>query len=214
MTIPHGTFRLKMLDVNKLGWLPFDWDRQVHALAASAMVETVLDGSSVTSRELSSSEPVKVGVVVGQRIQQELGWLLRLYMNEFKAFAESLVPAPLIVSDDIDSAININVVKGAGSRYERHVDSNPVTGLLYPSTLSSDCGGGLVFEHSDGGIDRIQPRKGLLIVFDATETTHYVEPLLKDTIRLSIPMNYYFKHQGVVRPTDLDHYLYNQFPSS
>lgn len=206
--IPTGTFLLKMLNISSLGWLPFDWAEQVACVVDHCTNQTFLDGTGSTSRQKPGSPIIQVGVVTGTDIARELPWLFALYNSEIKCFAESLMPTELATSPDIDSAININVVKGIGRSYERHVDSNPVTGLLYATTVAPEDGGALVFEHDDGTHDKIQPRKGLLIVFDATKTTHYVEPLRRNVERLSIPMNFYFPGEQFARPADLDDYLY------
>ena len=123
-------------------------------------------------------------------------------------WSSSVTGIDLVMAEDVESSININMVAGIGNRYERHVDSNPVTGLLYLSTLAEEDGGALVFDHPSGLSDRIYPRQGLFVAFDASDTPHYVAPLKRHLARLSVPMNYYRVGETQARPIDLDSYLY------
>jgi hypothetical protein len=170
-----------------------------------------LDGKSSTSREVGEITPIVLPVVTGEVIKRELPWLFDAYAGALRCLAEELVHETLVISEDTVNAVNINAVIGAGSRYERHVDSNPVTGILYATSLGEDDGGALVFDHEFGSqitSDVIYPREGLFVAFDARRTPHRVLPLRRDCCRLSIPMNYYLAGKPQVRPADLDEYLY------
>lgn len=208
--IQPGTFKLQMLDLLSLNCLPPDWINQIEALALKRAIYKTLNGASITSRESQDARPATVGVVTGDAIWEEMRWLYDLYAGPLLEWACRLAPQRLAIAADKTSSVNINVLAGINSRYERHVDTNPVTGLLFASNLSARDGGGLVFDHASGFSDVIYPRCGLFLAFDATATPHYVAPLRKDKQRISIPMNYYVHGAQQFRPKDLNTYLYGQ----
>lgn len=169
-----------------------------------------LDGQSSSSREPPGSSPVTVNVVVGDVVAQHAPWLDKLYRSELMERAGSHFGLELAACEDLRAAVNVNDLRGEGARYERHVDTNPLTGLMFVNSLGPGEGGELVFERPLGDI-RIVPREGLFLAFDARDTVHYVTPLKgRHARRVSIPMNYYLKGQPQVRPQDLDPYLYRR----
>ena len=96
---------------------------------------TVLDGASETSREeLGTKIPVRV--VEGDPIAKDLPWLFNLYEREFLEFSSESFATHLYVCNDSNDAININCIEGLPARYEWHVDTNPVTGILFVDDLS------------------------------------------------------------------------------
>lgn len=202
-----GRFQLKMWDAGQLGILPKDWIAEITAAVERHPDLCTLDGKSSTSREPAGIEPIQICVVTGEIINKELLWLYDAYAGPLRKLAQELIGKELVVAVDMKNSVNINVLSGIGNRYERHVDSNPVTGLLYASTLREDDGGALIFEHSSGS-DILYPRAGLFLAFDATATTHYVTSLKKPINRVSVPMNYYLAGEKQRRPADLDTYLY------
>jgi hypothetical protein len=122
--------------------------------------------------------------------------------------AQKAVGRELVPSQRERSAININMHDFLGSRYDWHVDSNPVTGLLFASTLRESDGGSLVFDDGDGCETSFCPERGRFLVFDARRTPHTVTPLTRPLCRLSIPMNFFFEDEPEERPADLDAFLY------
>jgi len=196
-------------DLVKLNMVPSGWEAKVIEIARSDGRESVLDGKSSTSREPPNTNPVRLKVVTGEVISTKLPWLHQLYRGQLLTWASEYAGRKMAVARDIVSGVNINCLEGRQSRYERHVDSNPVTGLLFASTLRPGDGGELVFERDGGAGDLIvNPVAGTFLLFDARHVTHYVKPLEKAPSRLSVPMNYYFEGDAQARPTDLDGYLY------
>jgi hypothetical protein len=149
---------------------------------------------------------MRVTVVTGDQILESLPWLYSLYRTELAACASKFAGVPVNVSGDLPSSVNINLLEGRNARYERHVDSNPVTGILFPTTVSDHDGGELIFECAPKPLV-IRPEAGTFIVFDAREIVHHVLPLKRNVERVSVPMNYYLPGLHS-RPSDLDHYLY------
>lgn len=196
-------------DLNESRLLPTGWQKQTIELVEEFGSDTILRGDSSTSREQQSGVEIPVRVVTGDLIFNSSRWLYDLYANQLLSFASKSFGRKLYVATDIRSSININALVGKGQRYERHVDSNPVTGLLFATTHSPDDGGVLVFENeSTGERCEVYSNAGTFICFDARTIPHYVSELLIDIARISIPMNFYETPIDQNRPDDLDSALY------
>lgn len=192
-------------DVAKLGFLPSDWVQHMRQVVAEHGVESHLDGSSTATREAEGTIGVDLRVLDGEIIERSLPWLTALYHGALLEMCQQ-VAGPLIqCSPDVRSSINVNSIQGIGGRYEWHVDTNPLTGILYATTHPEEDGGELFFQTVPPTI--VRPREGNFIIFDARELTHSVLPLKRNVQRLCAVMNYYDEH-GYHRPADLDGYLY------
>lgn len=194
-------------DLLQLGLLPSDWEQQVKHVVERSGVCTRLDHLSATSREPANSPPLEVCVVTGEPILQNIKWLHDLYAEELATFASEFAGREVVTAIDLQSSVNINLLRGLDARYERHVDSNPVTGILFVTTLLPTDGGELVFEGQSRNTV-ILPRAGVFIAFDARNITHYVAALKAPVDRISIPMNYYFAGEEQPRPDGMNEYLY------
>jgi len=102
-------------------------------------------------------------------------------------------------------------------RFECHVDSNPLSGLLFFTDHPQ--GGELCFARrlaasGMSGIDEdcsvIRPQTGHLVFFDGRTHPHYARPLIADTdIRVLAAMNYYTESSPEsTRPQELNRHLY------
>jgi hypothetical protein len=102
-------------------------------------------------------------------------------------------------------------------RFECHIDSNPLTGLLFCTDHVN--GGELVFAHdaaaaSIADVERdcsvVRPSAGHLIFFDARRYPHYVRPLRHASeMRVVAVMNYYTEScPESTRPPELNRHLY------
>lgn len=192
-------------DFSADGSMPSDWDIQILKLASMRAVETILDGESPTSlEEVGTKIPIRV--VMGEVVFGELPWLYHVYESEMLAFASNAFGTALYKCNRVDDSININSVSGISGRYEWHLDTNPVTGLLFAETLEEEEGGALVFRKF-GEEFRIQPKRGMFYCFDAREVPHAVEPLRVDRTRTSVPMNYYLTPDNSGRDDQLNEYL-------
>jgi hypothetical protein len=188
------------------GLLPLDWVAQIERVVLSCARQSCLDGRSVTSREPDLGCALTVDVVDGNDIRRELPWLYQLYEGPLASIASLIHSQAVLPARDVRSAININALAGVGARYEWHVDSNPVTGILYVTDHPEGSGGELLFRVENREIV-VRPTRGLFVAFDAREAPHCVMPLMTDGPRISIPMNYYLPGEQP-RPSDLDAYLY------
>jgi hypothetical protein len=208
-----------IVELDLRGILPTGWREQVLDCARTFREMSTLSGASVTSRQrqLGYSGACPVGVVSGAVVARELPWLLDLYRRDVLALANDLGEdrrlGTFVDSDDLRSAVNLNVLPD-GSQYEWHVDSNPMTGLLFVTDQPEGTGGELkfvadpVFRAGEEWERVVVPRSGRLLLFDAREAAHTVLPVRGGYDRVSVPMNYYRADAGRTRPSDLDQYLY------
>lgn len=195
-------------DLVALKLLPDDWISQVNNIIDNKGTEIHLDGKATSSREPDGSQGCDYYVVSGGDIYKSLTWLHNLYKKDLLGLANQFSDVEMTTSKNIKAGVNINCVEGLGSRYEWHVDENPLTGLLFASTQTEEEGGALVFK-PDGKPEKVvYPKIGLFLLFDARQITHGVMPLKTNTRRISIPMNFYFALENQDRDEALDTYLY------
>ena len=198
--------------------LPDGWQADLLAISESA-VSRALTPTSVTSREDSSVRQVPVSTVGGLTLDEKAPWLLELYRTLFRDLGQSIVNEKLSTARDPRISINLNVQRGSAMRYEAHVDSNPLEGLLYVTDHPAGSGGELVVSQVMGarGIREIEenaaiiyPKAGHLVFFDAREHAHYVRPLRSaDGVRVVAAMNFYTPSCSEDdRPADLNRHLF------
>ena len=196
-------------DLISTGLLPARWEDSVQDTVEEFGFGTVLTGDGSTSREKRSGQHIPVRVVDGSAIKHSLPWLWSLYSGPLLEFSSRSFNRTLFPAIDIKSAVNINHISGEGARYEWHVDSNPVTGLLFASTCPPEQGGALVFRDVQNKRKSVvRPRSGLFICFDARQIPHRVAPVKGAFSRSSIPMNYYEDSTNQNRPPDLESQIY------
>ena len=152
---------------------------------------------------------------------RELPWLPRLYLSRFWQLAEQAIGEPVAAAKDERYGAVINVQRGTRMRFECHVDSNPLTGLLFCSDHAFGAGGELIFAHdqraaSRAGIERsrcvIRLQSGHLIFFDGWYHSHYAGPLTpgSDT-RIVAVMNYNTRScPESTRPKELIRHLFDE----
>lgn len=198
--------------------LPEGWQETLLEVARKEAKAKMIVPTSVTSREASSSQHIPVLTVGGATIRQQLPWLYDLYAGIFRTLGQLAVAEPVSIASDDRYAINLNVQVGQNMRYECHVDSNPLEGLLYVTSHPPGTGGELVIgndymamgvDQVDADCERLHPTSGTLVFFDARKHPHYVAPLKsEDDIRVVIAMNYYTPSCSEShRPADLNRHL-------
>src|SRR6266404_2791168 len=152
-------------------FLPKAWDKQIVSFALKHSVLRRLTPTSVTSRESSQALKIPVLTVGGKKIKEGLPWLFDLYRGTFRDLGQTCVSEPLSIAQDVRYAINLNVQRGIKMRYECHVDSNPLEGLLFVTTHRAGAGGEFVVcNRSDAiGVEairqdckKIRPKRGKL----------------------------------------------------
>jgi 2OG-Fe(II) oxygenase superfamily len=157
------------------------------------------------------------GRLHAHQVRDRLPWLYELYHGAFLELAGETCEEEVSPAVDDRYGVVLNVQRGTRMRFECHIDSNPLTGLLF-CTDHVD-GGELVFAHdataaSIAEVERdcsvVRPLAGHLIFFDARQYPHYVRPLTHESdIRVVAVMNYYTETSPEAdRPHALNRHLY------
>lgn len=211
----RSRFRWVTFDLN--GTLPNGWQDEMLATAAEADVHD-FPRTPVLSREAPDVQFITRGRVHAQQVREGVPWLYDLYRGAFLDLAKEACEEEKVspASDDRYGVV-LNVQRGTRMRFECHIDSNPLTGLLFCTDHVN--GGELVFAH-DAAADSIEyverdcsvvrPSAGHLIFFDAREYPHYVRPLTRESdMRVVAVMNYYTEScPESTRPAELNRHLY------
>jgi hypothetical protein len=207
-------------------WTTFDltsslcgaWQQEIAAAAAEAEFRE-FPRTPILSRESQDVQHIFRGRVHASDVRRNLPWLYRLYREEFLKLAQEACAEPVVAAHDNRYGIVLNVQRGAEMRFECHVDSNPLTGLLFCTDHLAGTGGELVFAHDPTAADIdaverdcsvIRPHAGHLIFFDGREHPHYARPLLsRSDVRIVAVMNFYTESfPESTRPQELNHHLF------
>ena len=121
-----------------------DWESQLIQFALQNVNVIKLSPTNTTSREDDATHELQNAVVDGTKIRKSAPWLFDLYRTKFRDFAELATQKRAICAKEDVYAINLNVQIGNRMRYECHVDSNPIQGMLYVTSHPVGQGGDLV----------------------------------------------------------------------
>jgi hypothetical protein len=211
-TLPR--FHWTTFDLN--GILPAGWLEDVSEAAGDADFRD-FPRTPVLSREAPDVLHIPRGRVHADQVQAGLPWLYELYRGAFLELARETRAERVMAARDDRYGVVLNVQRGIAERFECHVDSNPLTGLLF--CTEHPLGGELVFAHnpnaaSIAAVEQdcsvIRPHPGHLIFFDARRHPHYSRPLTaaSDT-RVVAVMNFYTEScPESARPQELNRHLY------
>lgn len=198
--------------------LPTDWRADVSATAAAADNRD-FPRTPVLSREALGVEHIRRGRVHADQVQRGLPWLYELYRGFFLELARRTCPERVLPAADDRYGVVLNVQRGNMMRFECHVDSNPLTGLLFCTDHSVGTGGELVIANDPNAVgiaavDRdcsvIRPHAGQLIFFDGSRNPHYARSLSSESdTRVVAVMNFYTRSRPEsTRPPELNRHLY------
>jgi hypothetical protein len=210
----HRRFRWTTFDVSAS--LPPGWQQEIRAVATSADFRE-FPRTPVLSREAPEVSGISRGRVHAAQVLDHLQWLHRAYRDEFLELARQATGESVLPANDDRYSIVLNVQRGTVMRFECHVDSNPLTGLLF--CTDHPLGGELVFAHDadatgiatvEKDCSVIRPHAGHLIFFDAREHPHYSRPLTAAAeMRIVAVMNFYTESfPESRRPPELNRHLY------
>ena len=211
--MPHFSYEKR--DVTSL--LPEDWQKDIDAMVADADFRA-FPRTPFLSREAPGVTHIERGRVHADAVQQRLSWLYKLYRNEFLELAARAWGEPIEAAFDDRYGVVLNVQRGNSMRFECHVDSNPVTGLLFFTDHPAG-GGELVVSHDPeavgvDGLERdctpIQPEAGQIIFFDGKNHPHYARKLPGESdVRVVAVMNFYTRScPESTRPAELNRHLF------
>lgn len=171
----------------------------------------------VLSREAADVRHITRGRVHANQVRERLPWLYHFYRGAFLELAREACEEKVSSASDDRYGVVLNVQRSTRMRFECHVDSNPLTGLLFCTDHMN--GGELVFAHdaaaaSIADVERdcsvVRPSAGHLIFFDARRYPHYVRPLIYESdMRVVAVMNYYTEScPESTRQPELNRHLY------
>ncbi len=200
------------------GQLPGDWQRAIVAAAATAEFDS-FPRTPILSREARDVAHIYRGRVRAEQVRARLPWLYGLYRGDFLELANETCAEDVTPASDDRYGLVLNVQRGTDMRFECHVDSNPLTGLLFCTDHPAGVGGELVFGRDPSAaelaaIDQdcsvIRPHLGYLIFFDGRYYPHYARPLTSTAdMRVVAVMNYYTKScPESTRPKELNQHLF------
>ncbi len=218
-TSGQGRFEWMTFDVRHL--LPHDWVTAILDTATTSARARVLTPTSSTSRESDRALELPTLTVGGEDVRARLPWLADLYEGPFRDLAQQCADLPIATARDPRYGVVLNVKRGTEMRYECHVDSNPLEGLLYVTTHPPGSGGELVVsnrgdvpscEAVDADCSTIYPVSGHLVFFNASGHSHYVRPLKQaGAPRVVVAMNFYTPAlPEEARPADLNRHLFGE----
>jgi hypothetical protein len=208
--------RFRWITFNLNGTLPDTWEQEMRMVAARADFRN-FPRTPVLSREAADVPYITRGRVHADQVRDHLPWLQEFYRGAFLELAGEACEEKVSPAHDDRYGVVLNVQRGTGMRFECHIDSNPLTGLLFCTDHVK--GGELVFAHdaaaaSIADVDRdcsvVRPSAGHLIFFDARRYPHYVRPLIRESdLRVVAVMNYYTEScPESTRPLELNRHLY------
>jgi hypothetical protein len=200
--------------------LPENWQDDIGVVAAEADFRE-FPRTPTLSREAVNVAHIPRGRVHAGQVRGSLPWLYGLYQGCFLELAREVRAERVMPACDDRYGIVLNVQRGTGMRFECHVDSNPMTGILFCTNHPTDGGGELVFAHDPaaGDVDRVErecsvirPQAGHLIFFDGSKLPHYARPLTSNSdIRVVAVMNFYTEScPESTRPPELNRHLFGQ----
>jgi len=197
--------------------LPDGWREDVAAAVRCADVRE-FPRTPILSREAENVSQIWRGRVHADQVREVLPWLLDLYQGYFLELAGTVCAEQVRPADDSRYGVVLNVQRGATMRFECHVDSNPLTGLLF--CTDHPAGGGDLVVANDisavgvAAIERdcavIRPSAGQLIFFDGSRHPHYARALSSGSdTRVVAIMNFYTRSRPEsTRPPELNRHLY------
>jgi hypothetical protein len=212
-------FRWITFDVSDL--LPQHWQQEVFAVAIEAEFRD-FPRTPVLTREAAEVTAIPRGRAHAPQVRSQLPWLYELYRTQFLKLINEVWPEPVITAADNRYGVVLNVQRGTEMRFEAHVDSNPVSGVLF-CTDHPEGGGELCVARDPAAsgvasIERdcivIRPRAGHLVFFDGRDHPHYARPLTAGSgLRVLAVMNFYTESfPESTRPRVLNHHLYGDPP--
>jgi hypothetical protein len=212
-------FRWTTFDLSDL--LPPSWQQEVLSTATSADFRA-FPRTPVLTREAADVTRIHRGRVHADQVRLHLPWLYELYRGAALELAAQSGNEPVAPAQDDRYGVVLNVQQGTSMRFECHVDSNPLTGLLF--CTDHHLGGELIIGHDPSASDMesiertrsvIRPHAGHMIFFDGRMNPHYARPLATESeVRVLAVMNFYTAScPESTRPEKLNRHLYGDAQS-
>ena len=191
-------------------WTTFDltgrlserWQQEIAAVAAAEAEFREFPRTPSLSREAADVRSISRGRLHAGDLRHSLPWLYRLYRGLFLDLAREVACGePVTAARDDRYGMVLNVQRGTTMRFECHVDSNPVTGLLFctdhPAGRAANSSSRMTrrpaeSRRGDRDCSVIRRSAGRLIFFDGRDYPHYARPLMNEPdVRVVAVMNFY-----------------------
>jgi hypothetical protein len=200
--------------------LPANWQEDVRAAAVDADIRE-FPRTPILSREAEHVAHIPRGRLHAEQVRLSLPWLYDFYRGYFLELARKTRAERVLPAADDRYGVVLNVQSGTTMRFECHVDSNPLTGLLFCTDHPAGAGGELVVGNDINAtgiaaINRncsvIRPQAGQLIFFEGSQHPHYARSLSSGSdTRVVAVMNFYTKSRPEsTRPPELNRHLFGQ----
>jgi hypothetical protein len=200
--------------------LPVGWQHDIVAAATGAEFRN-FPRTPIISREAKDVAQIHRGRVHAAEVRHDVPWLYEFYRDDFVKLAAKVCKERVSPADDDRYGVVLNVQRGNRMRFECHVDSNPLTGLLFCTDHLPGAGGELIIANDPKAADVdaverdcsvIRPHAGHLIFFDGREHPHYARPLVDETgLRIVAVMNFYTEsYPEWTRPPELNRHFDDQ----
>jgi hypothetical protein len=193
------------------------WQKDIGAVAAKADFRA-FPRTPILSREAPDVTHIERGRVHAETVMEHLPWLYKLYRNEFLDLAVEAWAEPIDAAYDDRYGVVLNVQRGKTMRFECHVDSNPVTGILFLTDHPAGAGELVVSRNPRAvGVDEVErdstliaPRAGTIVFFDGKTYPHYARRLLDESdVRVVAVMNFYTRScPESTRPPELNRHRF------
>lgn len=198
------------------GYLPAGWQQDIGAAAVEADFRE-FPRTPILSREATGVQRISRGRVHANQVRDRLPWLYEAYRGGILDMAGAACAEPVAAAADDRYGVVLNVQRGTSMRFECHVDSNPLTGVLFCTDHAA--GGELVVAHDTAATDIsaverdcsvIRPQAGHLVFIEGRGHPHYARPLgASGDMRVVAVMNFYTKScPESTRPRELNRHLY------
>lgn len=188
LNTPILLYRLNL--EKRLASIRQDWTHQIVNTVTQKGTHIPLTGEDFNSFPNTLDEEVAVRLAGKSVVKEHLPWLYSFYNTDIRSIVSKVFNRPLFPTSEAvaskDAGLVINYTP-PGKAYENHVDSNPVTAVLYTKDLHVGQGGLVV--HPEGKKFVIAPKKGDVFIFDGRQLPHEVEPTTQG--RASVPMDFY-----------------------
>lgn len=212
--------RFRWVTFDLTGRLPRHWQREIITAALEAEFRD-FPRTPILSREAADVAFITRGRVHASDVRRNLPWLYEVYRSYFLELAQVACAEPVRPARDDRYGVVLNVQRGTEMRFECHIDSNPLTGLLFCTDHPAAAGGEVVFANDPAAADVaaverdcsvIRPHAGHLIFFDGREHPHYARPLMVESaVRVVAVMNFYTEScPESTRPPELNRHLFGR----
>ncbi len=184
-------------------WFTPERITQIMAVAAEQAKRVVVTGASTGGLEDAATAGLDYYVMDGTKIREHLPWLSELQeSSEIRELIKTQTGRTVLPRDNPTHDTNINVVTGAGKRYEWHTDTYHWTLLVFITSHDEPTAGGALcmntreavatqtLEQAYASSTKVAPEAGYGVLFNGSEIPHAVQPLKTNVVRITVPMAY------------------------